>query len=180
MRYTDYHTIKIHKNALRVCSYDAAHDESMTTSELQVINFDAVKTDYMNHLNYSEEKARSVDVLANGLDHLTYLIEFKNGDVKREKWEIQLKIRDSILMLCDICHCNINKTRENVVFVLVYNEEKVKLDWETKRLMSMTSLSGKPLNFLDLDKADGFLVKRALMLNQDQFEKWILPKLCSM
>ncbi|MBQ7594888.1 MAG: hypothetical protein IJU48_11145 [Synergistaceae bacterium] len=74
----------------------------MTDSQLLVTNFDDVKTDYMNILGLSEEKAHSVDAIARGKDNLFYMIEFKNGNCKTEAAKINLKIRDSLLILCDM------------------------------------------------------------------------------
>lgn len=177
---TDLHDIKNHKKTLKECSYDKAHDEHMCTSELRVIDFDGVKSSYLNRQGFSEEKARSVDVLASGNNQLTYLIEFKNGNIKNERHGVQLKIRDSLLMLCDICKCRISDTRENAVFVLVYNEERTDLNWETKRALGLATLKGTAVPYLELDKIEGFLVKKAYMLTQKQFEEKMLPELKSM
>jgi hypothetical protein len=177
MTYTDYNGIKQYQRLLSECSYDSEHNEFMCKSELQVIDFDHVKRAYLNDRNFSEEKAKSVDVIASGTDNITYLVEFKNGDVNNEKKSIPIKIRDSILMVCDICKCSISKTREDVVFVLVYNEERSNLPWETKRMLGGTNLSGRPIPFLGLDKVEGFLVKKALMVTEKRFEEKILPKL---
>ena len=177
MRYTDYHEINIHQATLRKCSYDAAHNEYMTLSELPVINFDDVKTDYLNHRGYTEEKAHSVDAIVNGPDQLLYMIEFKNGDIKKERKSIQLKVRDSILLICDICKRSISYTRKEVVFVLVYNEERSHLDWETKRMLRFVNCSGHSIPFMDLDKIEGFIVRKVHMLTVKQFEERLLPKL---
>ena len=177
MVYTDYHEIKKHGGLLSDCSYDSEHDEKMCTSDLQVINFDNVKTAYLNDLGYSEEKAKSVDAIAYGVDNTLYLIEFKNGNIKYEKEYIPIKIRDSILIICDICKCSIADTRKDIVFVLVYNEERSNLPWETKRMLGAAILSGRPIHYLGLDKAEGFVVKKAIMLTAKQFEDRIIPKL---
>ena len=177
MVYMDYHEIKTHRGLLDECSYDSEHDEKMCASDLQVINFDNVKTAYLNDRGFSEEKAKSVDVIACGEENTVYLVEFKNGNIKHEKENIPIKIRDSVLIICDICKCSITDTRKDIVFVLVYNEERSNLSWETKRMIGMSVLSGKPIHYLGLDKAEGFIVKRALMLTAKQFEERILPKL---
>ena len=177
MTYTDYNGIKQYRALLSECSYDEEHKERMCKSDLQVINFDDVKTAYLNDLGLSEEKAKSVDAIADGKDNITYLIEFKNGNVKYEKEGIPIKIRDSILMMCDICNCDISDTRKDVVFILVYNEVQSQLPWETKRMLGGTRLSGRPIPFLGLDKAEGFIVKKAFMLTAQQFENKILPRL---
>ncbi len=177
MRYTDYPEIKAFHDTLGNCSTDDEHEERMSTSALQVINFDKVKTAYLNQRGFSEEKARSIDALVNGSDKITYLIEFKNGNVKNENKNIQIKLRDSILMICDICHCSISNTRDNLAFVLVYNEERANLDVLTKRAINTANLSGKAASFLQLDRVEGFIVKRVFVLTKETFETKMLPRL---
>lgn len=176
MVYMDYHEIKVHGGLLSDCSYDSEHDEKMCASDLKVINFDDVKTAYLNNRGFSEEKSKSVDAIACGEKNTVYLIEFKNGNIKHEKENIPIKIRDSVLIICDICKCSITDTRKDIVFVLVYNEERSNLPWETKRMIGTSVLSRRPINYLGLDKAEGFIVNRALMLTVKQFEDKILPK----
>lgn len=51
---------------------------------MDVVSFDAVKTQYTNALGLSEENAKSVDALMTTPDCLV-LVEFKNGKMKTEK-----------------------------------------------------------------------------------------------
>ena len=98
----------------------------MTESEIEVINFDKVKEGYVENL--SVQGAASLDALAVFEDHIE-LIEFKNGclekrDKEKKEENICNKIRDSLLLFCDIANKNITYTREYVDFILVYNESK--------------------------------------------------------
>lgn len=52
------------------------------------------------------------------------IIEFKNGDMKSEKRRVKDKIRDSLLLFCDITEMRIAETRKAMDFILVYNIEK--------------------------------------------------------
>lgn len=177
MKYTDYHDIKTHKKSLRDCSYDSAHNESMSQSDLVVIDFDAVKTSYLSQMGYSEEKAHSVDSLAYKKDGSACFIEFKNGDVKKEKTKINLKIRDSVLMLCDICRCRVSDTRKDVEFVLVYNEEHAGLTYQDKRALHSAIVANRSCPLLELDKAEGFLVKKVLVMNKEEFDEKLAKEL---
>ena len=177
MRYTEYSDLKKCKGGLGNCSFDSEHNERMCESDLQVINFDKVKTSYCNQRGLTEEKAHSVDAIVNGPDDYTCMIEFKNGKIKNARENVQLKLRDSILILCDLCHCNISNTRENLIFVLVYNDERSNLGWETKRYIGMKTLSTGPVKFWDLGKAEGFLVRKVMVLSKEQFSEKFLPKL---
>lgn len=95
----------------------------MTESSLEVINFDGVKKKYINSLGLSEDNASSVDGILEVGGRVVF-IEFKNGKMKNEKRKVKDKIRDSLLMFCDITDSQICDTREQVEFVLVYNKEK--------------------------------------------------------
>ena len=75
----------------------------MTESGVVVINFDQVKIDYMHKHKHSAKDAKSIDALAKVIDGNLYMIEFKNGDCKKEATDIRLKIKDSLLILCDLC-----------------------------------------------------------------------------
>lgn len=63
---------------------DNATTEYMVYSEMEVINFDVVKTKYMNSLSASEECAKSCDALAQ-INNDIIFIEFKNGSMKNKK-----------------------------------------------------------------------------------------------
>lgn len=105
---------------LREISTDDAHDEVMTQLGLPTYNFDKVKCLYTNRLLKSEESCSSCDgVLWN--KNLKVLIEFKNGN-KIQKKDIHLKILNSLLLLCDINSCSISDFRDELIYILVYNE----------------------------------------------------------
>lgn len=102
---------------------DNATTEYMVYSEMEVINFDVVKTKYMNSLSASEECAKSCDALAQ-INNDIIFIEFKNGSMKTKKKNVRDKIRDSLLIFGDITGKTLSYTRKNLVFVLVYNPEQ--------------------------------------------------------
>ena len=110
-------------STLKETSKDDSNTEYMTESEMEVINFDKVKEAYVNNL--SVKGVTSVDALVVFADHLE-LIEFKNGCLRNELKNIGDKIRDSLLLFCDIMEKSITYTREHVDFILVYNESKNK------------------------------------------------------
>ncbi len=110
---------------------DKSDIKYMTSSKLPAVNFDAVKRQYANALGLSEEVSASVDAFA-VIGGENFLIEFKNGSIKNEK-NLKRKILESLLILCDILHCNISDTRENYELILVYNEDKNPLPNQTKK-----------------------------------------------
>lgn len=95
----------------------------MTDSLKEAVDFDAVKTAYTNGLQLSEESAASVDGIFDTKDSVVF-VEFKNGNMKNEKSKVKEKIRDSLLLFCDITGVQISDTREWLEFILVYNISK--------------------------------------------------------
>lgn len=117
----EYEIFRQNKTTLKETSKDDEHHEYMVESEFPVYNFDMVKRQYANGLGLSEEVAASVDAVVQNQETISF-IEFKNGKVNNQN--INGKIRDSLLIFCDITESNISYTRENVDFYVVYNEEK--------------------------------------------------------
>lgn len=112
---------KNNKSYLKELSLDTKNSEYMTESMTLAVNFDKVKTCYANSLNKSEECLSSVDALVE-LDERIVLIEFKNGKVKTPS--VKHKMKDSLLLLCDILNTKISETREIMDYIVVYNKEK--------------------------------------------------------
>lgn len=104
----------------------------MTESTEQAIDFDKVKTRYLNSLELSEENASSVDGIICKDDDVIF-IEFKNGNMRNEKRKVKDKIRDSLLIFGDITGMGIAHMREYGTFILVYNEDKNPLTDQEKR-----------------------------------------------
>ena len=96
----------------------------MTDSEVQVIDFDKVKDSYIKDMGLSYRPC-STDALYFGKDDKIYFVEFKNGVMnKAEVFHVYNKIYDSLLMFNDIIKENVSFCRDNVIFILVYNESK--------------------------------------------------------
>lgn len=122
----EYDIFRDKKSSLKELSKDDSDVDNviyMTESDAEAINFDSVKTQYVNELGLSEESATSVDGIMYNIPHVTF-IEFKNGKMKNEKRKVKDKIRDSLLIFGDITGKSISFIRENIDFVLVYNIEK--------------------------------------------------------
>lgn len=95
----------------------------VTDSQLPAVNYDRVKDEYTKQFHLSNEVAYSVDALLN-IDGTPTFVEFKNGKVQGEQGNIKNKVRDSLLMLCDITKKQISYTRAKMDFILVYNADK--------------------------------------------------------
>ena len=115
------------KETFREMSYDGTDNVSMIDCNQIGYNFDKVKTHYANSLGLTEEVAKSIDTLYYSRKINKYIfVEFKNGLMKNAKADVIRKLKDSLLIFCDIFNANISFTRKNALFILVYNEEKNK------------------------------------------------------
>ena len=131
MAYQEFNNIPIFKDNMstfKETSYDkdSAEPRYMTDSQIQVINFDKVKDCYIKDMALSNTPC-SNDALYIGKDDKIFFVEFKNGvlDKKpRRNFNICKKIYDSLLIFNDIVDKNISFCRENLYFILVYNENK--------------------------------------------------------
>ena len=115
MNLSKYHELKYY-STWNECSFDSSSNESMVESSKYIINFDSVKTKYLNSLNRSEECSASVDALGRDDNGFLYFIEFKNGDIDNDN--IRHKITESLLIFHDITHSSIIDTRKNADFIL--------------------------------------------------------------
>lgn len=121
------------RQSLKETSKDDSNSQDiqyMTTSEMEVINFDLVKRKYANALDLSEESATSVDAILPFRDGIIFL-EFKNGIVNNRN--IKDKARDSLLIFLGIIKKSIEYSRRYIDFVVVYNAEKNPLSSQEKK-----------------------------------------------
>lgn len=123
--------------SIKECSLDDRDNSSkeyMCDIDKKIINFDKLKEDYAKKRNNNvkpNNMMKSNDGLyIEGTSY--YFIEFKNGKLidsnnKRDKnkiRDIRLKIADSSLILSDITEMPIEKMRQNVEYILVYNGDR--------------------------------------------------------
>ena len=95
---------------------------NMTESELEVIDFDGVKDDYIRGLKVVITP-KSNDALFER-DKEWFFIEFKSGKLnKKEIDKVKFKILDSLLIFTDIINKGISYTRENLNYILVYKKD---------------------------------------------------------
>lgn len=169
---------------------DLSNIKYMTESDIMAINFDKVKQIYVNSLDLSEDNAASVDGLAPMSDGIVF-IEFKNGKVNNRN--VKDKVRDSLLIFCDITKQDIDYTRNSTEFVLVYNEKKNPLPNQYKKDLqpsppSLTYISkriaqmGKSEFILfDLERYKSLYFRDVHTYSQEEFEEYLskLNSLCT-
>ena len=97
-------------------------DKYMTMCETMVVNFDIFKNEFVKNLKL-QTPPRSCDALYMTKNNELFMIEFKNGIIQALKnYKIKTKIYESLLILCEKIFQTIEYTRNNLSFILVYNE----------------------------------------------------------
>lgn len=127
------HIIDERNSTLKDTSYDEDNKVYMVDCELEVCSFDDVKEWYVkNRIPLAKPNPKSNDALFFDKEEV-FFIEFKNGKINNAvNFELNKKIYDSLLMLFDLGYVDsngrevdsISYTRENMNYILVYNEEK--------------------------------------------------------
>lgn len=121
---SNYPIFQNHISNLKETSLDK-HDglqEYMTQSTRSAINFDGVKDEYVSSLGLSEIPKSNDALFDEGNGNLVF-VEFKNGFMDRPKqFSVRKKIYDSALMFTDITSTGISAMRNNMKYILVYNE----------------------------------------------------------
>lgn len=96
----------------------------MTESTIEVVNFDRVKEQYIRGMKLSKTPCSNDALYVDTKDKICF-VEFKNGKMSQKKiFNVYNKIYDSLLIFTDIIGQNISYCRENMNFILVYNESK--------------------------------------------------------
>lgn len=113
------------KKKLSDCSKD---DQGYVLSNIDddVVDFDNVKKIYCDkHLNASYTILKSVDTYLEGNNDQIFLIEFKNAKIdQKQKHGLNLKLKDSLLILTDSFGFNLKDFQERLNYIVVYREEK--------------------------------------------------------
>jgi hypothetical protein len=95
----------------------------MTSCKKIVVNGDKFKNDFVKTMGLSQVPM-SCDALCMTSPNEFFLIEFKNGKIDNPKiYEVKVKIFETLLILTEKLNKTIQFTRENVTFILVYNED---------------------------------------------------------
>mgnify|MGYP006964201905 CR=1 FL=1 len=139
IKFEDYPILNNHLSTLKDTSIDF-HDQDniqyMTNSERKAVNFDDVKGEYIEKLSLVEVP-KSNDALfmtrdKNGIENknkekkesMLIFVEFKNGFMDgKKKFDVRKKIYDSVIILTDILDSGISKQRDQLEYILVYNED---------------------------------------------------------
>lgn len=125
INFNDYDILKDNLSTLKETSVDQ-HDKKnviyMTYSDREAVNFDGVKEKYIESLRVNDVPKSNDALFLNHKEDLVF-VEFKNGFMDNaEKFSVRKKIYDSIIILTDILNTGISNLRDNMEYILVYNE----------------------------------------------------------
>lgn len=127
------HELFENQATLKETSYDDDKKEYMVEYTDLVIDFDKVKENYCEKYGSHKEASKSADALVVNKNGKIVFIEFKNGQLKGKTSGLKSKLRDSLLIFCDINGLNLKFTRENIEYILVYNDSKNKNSVEDQK-----------------------------------------------
>ena len=181
---------KQNMSTFKETSYDKDGEEPgyMTDSQIQVINFDKVKDGYIKNLALSNTPC-SNDALYFGKDNKIFFVEFKNGvldERPRRNFNICKKIYDSLLIFNDIVNKNISFCRENLYFILVYNESKNRREaCRTEQEESSKAIISKKIHKkakkkfvrFGLDRFEKLYFKEVFTYTESEFEDAFLSQI---
>lgn len=190
MEIQEYKKLEIFKKNLstfKETSYDkdGKIPRYMTDSEIQVVNFDKVKGNYIKGMNLSNTPC-SNDALYLGEDKKFYFVEFKNGVmINPVVYNLHYKIYDSLLMFNDIVNENISFCRQNMYYVLVYNEERnssvkgKKQEDSSKAVISklIHKKADKKFVRFGLERFEKMYFKEVFTYTESEFENEFLSKI---
>lgn len=160
-------------------STDTTNKKPMCESDLKVINFDKIPNEYARGKGWSGVP-KSNDALYIDIQGKWFFIEFKNGTIQKD--EIYRKLYDSLIMLVEWGIIpNFDFIRENVNYILVYNEGKYgKIQQAPARNQNFDyfmSLAEQEERLFDIDKFEKYLFNETHTYTQSLFEdNFVRPK----
>jgi hypothetical protein len=162
-------------------------DKYMTMCEKTVVNFDRFKNVFIKEMGL-DSPPKSCDALYMTKQNEFYMIEFKNGIIEALKnYEIKVKIYESLLILCEKFSRTIEFMRDNLSFILVYNENVIhgqdqfsdtgqtSLD---KIKMSLFSFAGERYIRFGLHHFTKLYFKEVYTYSKTEFESEFVSKYC--
>jgi hypothetical protein len=154
----------------------------MTSSQKLVINFDHFKNDFVSKMALSNVPL-SCDALYMVSPNDLFLIEFKNGKIDSNlKYEIKVKIFESLLLLSEELNETIQFTRTNVTFILVYNEkinQQVPEDSGKERIKrAIWGLAHSYEAYLGIERFEKLYFKKVQAYSKTEFESQFVSKYC--
>ena len=165
--------LKAYICTMKRASMDTTNKKAMCESDIKVINFDKIPNEYSRGRNWSGVP-KSNDALYIDISGKWYFIEFKNGTVQKD--EIYRKIYDSLIMLIEWGIIpDFDFIRENINYILVYNEGKYNKVQKSPALEQsygyIMELAKQEERLFDIDKFEKYLFNETHTYTQKIFEE---------
>jgi hypothetical protein len=173
MKLDDYNVFKNNKKTLQHTSRDTSKTpvQFMTLDTRKVVDFDCVKTDiFSNDFGEKDSIARSADALFS-TEQGIYIVEFKNGSFTN--LEISEKANNSIMLFNYVTSKQIDYTRKNISFVLVYNKDVKTLSWEDSIALHRAVCAKTGFKGFGTDKLKGFSYKDVYMIEKKDIDSFL-------
>ncbi|WP_270288226.1 hypothetical protein [Enterococcus casseliflavus] len=176
-----------YRKTIRDLSYDSTNDEYMTDSLVQAIDFDRVKDQFTSRIGYRDCKSpMSNDVFYTDSDGTHYFIEFKNG-ANILPHMLSQKNYDSTIILAILLSEKLEDLKDNLQYILVYNEEKITEEslinryvQNSKERDSIGKFFSKKAKttfiFFQQDFFKGYLFSEVFTLNKKEFQEMFVSK----
>lgn len=158
---------------LKKASMDTTKKHPMCESLIKVVDFDKIPNEYSRGRGWSGVP-KSNDALYIDVQGKWFFIEFKNGTIQKD--EVYRKIYDSLIMLMEWGLIpNFDFIRENINYILVYNEGKYGKVQQSQALDQNYSyfmkLAQQEKRLFDIDKFENYLFKETHTYTPNLFEK---------
>lgn len=140
----------------------------MTEHAQKVISMDAVMDGYLIKRGMHKGDAKSVDALYMLSSGKLCMVEFKNGEFTPA--EIIEKALSSVLMFNEITETNISFTRENMVFVLVYNQEVKHVNYRQLYAEQRSHRQKERISLFKLDHLNHFCFSQVEEIEKTEFD----------
>lgn len=168
----DYTEFKNNKKPLKELSEDSDNKKYMSESSYEGIDFDTVKDEYIKKIGRNKGIKSNDALLEDPETEKLVFIEFKNGKIKKPeiKTALKEKIFDSMAIFLHIINENIGFSRENMEYVLVYNEEKNPTSFGVIQSQILQPAKEEIIRF-GLDKFKNYFFKDVHTYTKDEFNE---------
>lgn len=171
---------------LKETSLDDKNSYWMSSSDMPVVYFDAVKRDYCNRYGKSEEASASVDAVFMHGESCCF-VEFKHVDSLNghQVNDIKRKLHDSLLIFLDMMKYDLEYSRDNIHFILVVTDKCIR-NHETDQINgkkspslnsmveSLEKLSKTRLTLYGLGLQEKVFVNRVSTLSESDFNNMFI------
>lgn len=152
---------------MKESSNDEASAEYVTECGEEVVDFDLFTDKFFRYFDKSPRVPESVDSMCK-IDGEWYLIEFKNGEVRRKN--IYAKLAHSLLVLMRNESMSIDEAVRSINFILVLNKSK---DYIADCIMAR---AGEERVLYNLKQFQGCYFKEVHTFSKRRFEEFIEGK----